>query len=215
MSVNQEIRDLLASFNTPDAIGAQIADAFERIERDHQAPGLSIGERAPEFDLPNQRGETVRLSERLAAGPVVVSFFRGAWCPVCNLQIAALNRALPKIEAEGATLLAIHPDTGNFEFEPPLAFDILRDEDQSVIRGFKLQFTIPVELQRLYVGTLDFDISRRNADGSWALPVPGTFVLDSEGVVRRRHVTADYTRRMEPEDVISALRELGAPVDFL
>lgn len=208
MSVNQEIRDLLASFNTPAAVGAQIADAFERIEQEQQTPGLEVGDRAPDFELPTAEGKRVRLSERLSRGPVVLSFFRGAWCPVCNLQIAALNRALPDIKATGASLLAIHPDSENFEPASDLDFDVLRDIDQSTIRAYKLQFTLPPELQRLYAGTLDLDLSTRTADGSWSLPTPGTFIVDRDGVVRRRHVTADFTKRMEPEDVLDALNAL-------
>lgn len=208
MSVNREIRALLASFNTPAAVGKQMADAFEKIEGEHVAPGLPLGAVAPDFELLNQGGGRVRLADRLAQGPVVIAFFRGAWCPICNLQIAALNRALPEIEGVGASLLAVHPDSVDFTPAPPLAFDVLRDAEQRVIRDFQLQFAIPPEIQRLYVGSLDFDISQRNADGSWNLPVPGTFVLDSGGVVRRRHVTADYTQRMEPEDVLAALRDM-------
>ncbi len=209
MSLNQEIRDLLASFNTPAAVGAQIADAFERIEDEQQAPGLEVGDRAPDFQLLSPVGDLVRLSERLSRGPVVLSFFRGAWCPICNLQIAALNRALPEIEAAGASLLAIHPDSENFEPTSDLGFDVLRDTDQSTIRAYRLQFTLPPELQRLYAGTLDLDLSARTVDGSWSLPTPGTFILDRDGVVRRRHVTADFTKRMEPEDVLDALNALG------
>ena len=211
MSVNQEIRDLLASYNTPAEISAQIADAFVRIDREGVAPGLAVGETAPDFELFNQHGEKVRLSDRLARGPVVLSFFRGSWCPVCNLQIAALNRALPEIEAAGASLIAVHPDSENFSPTPPLDFDALRDVDQAVIDSYRLRFTMPAKIRELYVGTLDFDISRHNADGSWSLPVPGTFVIDTNGAVRKRHVTADYTQRMEPEDVMAALRELATP----
>lgn len=204
-----EIRDLLASFNTPADVAARIAEGYEAIGLDDVAPGLAVGERAPDFTLPDGSGRPVALAERLAEGPVVVTFFRGAWCPICNLQVAAFARAIEEIRGAGGSLLAVHPDSQSFEQAGEVGFPILRDADQAVIRAYRLQFEIPPELQRLYTGTLDFDISARTADGSWRLPSPGTFVIDREGIVRRRHVTSDFTERMEPEEVVEALAAIA------
>lgn len=204
-----EIRDLLASFNTPADVAARIAEGYEAIGLDDVAPGLAVGERAPDFTLPDGSGQAVSLAERLAEGPVVVTFFRGAWCPICNLQVAAFARAIEEIRDTGGSLLAVHPDSQSFEQAGEVGFPILRDADQTVIRAYRLQFEIPPELQRLYTGTLDFDVSAHNADGSWRLPSPGTFVIDGEGIVRRRHVTSDFTERMEPEEVVEALAAIA------
>ena len=209
MGLNHEIQQLLASFNTPLPVAEKIAAMCERIERDRIAPGIETGEVAPEFALPGGSGGTVRLREHLDRGPVVVTFFRGAWCPVCNLQVAALLRALPEIREAGGVLIGVHPDTGNFAAEPlDDGFLLATDAEQSVIRDYRLQFTVPAEVRQVYLGELDFDISSHNADGSWNLPVPGTFVLDPAGRVRRRHVTADFTQRMEPEELVAALNEI-------
>jgi len=205
MSLREEIQDLLASFNTPAEVGERIADAYEEIGRSQVAPGLEVGDRAPDFVLPDAAGKDVRLADQLALGPVVVTFFRGAWCPVCNLQVAAFARALDDISAAGASIVAIHPDSQTFQQAAEVGFPILRDDDQSVIRDYRLQFEIPLDIQRLYTGTIGFDISATTADGSWHLPVPGTFILDGEGVVRQRHVTSDFTERMEPDEVVEAL----------
>ena len=211
MSLNYEIQQLLAGFNTPPPIAEQIAGMVADIEREQLAPGLELDEVAPEFALPDASGRIVRLSERLAHGPVVVTFFRGAWCAACNLQVAALLRAMPEIRAAGASLIGVHPDSQTFATEQGHDdFPLLSDADQSVIRSYRLQFTVPAAVRRIYLGEFDIDISSRNSDGSWNLPVPGTFVLDPAGRVRRRHVTADFTRRMEPEDVVAALEELHA-----
>ena len=90
-----------------------------------------------------------------------------------------------------------------------LEFTLLSDADQQVIREYRLQFLLPSEVQQIYLGVYGLDLGKQNADGSWNLPVPGTFIIDREGVIRRRHVTADFTRRMEPDDVIEALAALS------
>ena len=209
MSLNYEIQQLLASYTIPVAIAERISAMSANLERDGLAPGIDEGEVAPDFALPDESGKIVRLSEQLGRGPVVLTFFRGAWCTICNLQVAALIRAMPEIRAAGGSLIGIHPDGGPYASTPlPEGFMLLSDADQEVIRRYRLHFTLPPEVQRIYVGAFDIDISRRNLDGSWGLPVPGTFVLDPSGRVRRRHVTADFTQRMEPDDVVRALIEI-------
>jgi peroxiredoxin len=209
MKLKQEIQLLLASYNTPDEVAVVISEAMARIDANREAPGIALGEQAPDFRLSNDAGEEVWLKQRLQSGPVVVSFFRGAWCPICNLQLRALHRALLAIREAGGSVIGVHPDLARFgEAEDLPGFDIVCDPDQSVIRAYRLQFTVPEQVQQIYTSTINTDISRHNADGSWRLPVPGTFVIDQEGLVRRRHVTADFTRRMEPEEVVKALEEL-------
>ena len=209
MDLNYEIQQLLASFNTPLPIAEKIARMCDQLEQDRIAPGIEVGAAAPDFSLPDDAGGSVRLSDQLRSGPVVVTFFRGAWCPVCNLQVAALLRALPQIRSSGGVLLGIHPDIGQFRGEAlPEGFRLLTDADQAVIQSYRLQFSVPADVRRIYIGDLDLDISKQNLDGSWNLPVPGTFVLDPTGIVRRRHVTADFTQRMEPDDLVAALEEI-------
>ncbi len=207
MSLKQEIQQLLAGFNVPAHIAAKLAAAYDQAARPEIAPGVAVGEAAPDFELVDSRGRRRRLSESLETGPAIVTFFRGAWCPICNLQLAAFERALPEIRAAQAEVFAIHPDTGDLLEDPPEGLHMLTDPDQAVIRAYRLQFTLPREAQEIYLNFIDLDISRRNADGSWSLPVPGTFVIGREGLVRRRHVSADYTQRMEPDEVIEVLRE--------
>ena len=214
MNLREEISELLASYNVPAEVARRIVLNFRQIEREQIAPGIPEGARAPDFELRNSRRERVRLYERLERGPAVVTFFRGAWCPICNLQVAALARALPQIRAAGGCLIGVHPDAGPLLEDPPEGFDLCSDPGQQVISQWRVQFTIPPALQKYYFGSLDTDISRYNIDGSWRLPVPATFIIDRDGIVRRRHVTADFTKRIEPEDVAAALEEMagGAPV---
>ncbi len=210
MSLNEEIRQLLHSYSLPAEAGRQMSEAMARLDANRVAPGLEVGEKAPDFRLPDIAGQGVSFEERLSQGPAVLTFYRGAWCPVCNLQLLALQRALPGIRSLGASVIAIAPD----DSEPTpdnsrLDFDLLIDADQSVIRAYRLHYLVPDEVRWIYTGVFDTDVSRFNADGSWNLPVPGTFVVDRDGIVRNRHVTADYLRRMEPDDVVAALKALG------
>ncbi len=210
MKLNEEIQQLLRSFSLPAEVSRKIGDAMARLDANRIAPGLEIGEKAANFELPDMAGREVSLEERLNQGPVVLTFYRGAWCPVCNLQLLALQRALRDIRLLGASLIAVSPDDSEpTPQDTQLEFDVLTDKDQGVIREYKLQYRVPPELHQIYTGVFDIDVSSYNADGSWNLPVPGTFVIDRAGIIRNRHVTADYLKRMEPEDVIAALKDLN------
>ena len=209
MNLNEEIQRVLAGLAIPENVSNAITAAMEKIEQNKTAPGLAVGARAPEIRLRDAYGKQVSLNERLTAGPVVLTFFRGDWCPVCNLQLRALQRALPDIRAAGASLLAVTPQSMTYVLslaeKAELDFDLLSDIDQQAIRDYRLQFTMPAEMQEIYLGVFALDLGEQNADGSWNLPVPGTFIIDQQGFIRTHHVTADFTRRMEPDDVIAAL----------
>lgn len=212
MNLNEEIRHVLTGLAIPEPINRTIAKAMEEVERNRIAPGLAVGDSAPDFTLPNPYNEEVNLHQKLAQGPVVLTFFRGDWCPVCNLQLRALQRALPDIREAGASLIAVTPQslahTLSLKEKADLDFDVLSDVDQSVIRAYRVQFALPNTVKDIYLGVYSLDLGKQNADGSWNLPVPGTFIIDRRGVIRKRHVTADFTRRMEPDDVVEALRPL-------
>lgn len=210
MSLKSEIQQLLAGFSVPEDVARLIADSHQELEGSGVAQGIPVGEPAPDFELADSTGRLVRLSDQLGRGPVVISFFRGTWCPVCNLQLAAFQRAMPQIRALGAEILAIHPDSEQLVEDPPNGFRILADGPQQVTRDYKLQFTLSAEIQRVYPLVFGVDISKRNANGSWSLPVPGTFVVGQDGIVKRQHVRADFSLRMEPSEVIEALTTLRA-----
>ena len=213
MKLNEEIQHVLAGYAIPEPALNRIAAAMEQVDKNKIAPGLDLGARAPQIRLPDIYDKEVSLNVQLAAGPVVLTFFRGDWCPICNLQLRALQRALPDIRAAGASLLAVTPQsmthTLSLAEKAELEFTLLSDADQQVIREYRLQFLLPSEVQQIYLGVYGLDLGKQNADGSWNLPVPGTFIIDQKGVIRRRHVTADFTHRMEPDDVIEALAALS------
>lgn len=174
---------------------------------------LGVGDSVPDFNLPNAKGESVRFSDLLANGPVVVSFYRGGWCPYCNLELRALQEKLSEIEDLGATLLAISPEQPDNSLSTAeknsVSFDILSDEGNKVARQFGLVFELPMALRPLYE-KFGIDLPASNGDESFTLPVPATYVIGQDRGVVACYVEMDYSTRMDPESVLTALRAKAA-----
>jgi peroxiredoxin len=208
------LRDQLAGISAaiPEAIGSRIDAGVREIEAAGVTTGLAVGDRAPGFTLPDALERPVSLADLLAEGPVVAVFYRGEWCPYCNLQLHALQAALPTIRELGASLVAISPQAADHSLslteKHKLAFPVLSDLDQHVIQAYKVQFTVAGDLEDLLVNVFQNDPADQNADRSRSLPVPAVFVIDQEGVVQAAFVSADWRVRAEPADIISALRTL-------
>lgn len=196
----------------PSEISTRIEIGVAELVTSKAAPGLAVGTPAPDFSLPDAHGVTVSLSELLSEGPVVVAFYRGDWCPFCNLQLRALQDSLDEITAAGASLVAISaqsPDhAGSLIDEHSLAFPVLSDLDQSTAEAYKVRFDLSGELEELQVNVFQNDPATHNADGRRSLPVASTFIVDRSGVVRFSSVEADWRRRVEPDDVVAALNAL-------
>ncbi|MGH9260933.1 MAG: peroxiredoxin-like family protein [Acidimicrobiales bacterium] len=189
---------------------ALVARMIERLRSEGLTPGIEVGDRAPSFGLADAYGEKVTLDDRLAVGPVVLSFYRGAWCPICNTELTGLQEALGPIKQLGASLLAVSPQAPDASQalvqRLGLGYDVLSDFDQAVIRAYRLQFELPPELRAAY-RQMGMALDEHNADRSWNLPVPATFVLDRDGTVRARHVDPNYRDRMTVEAILSALAD--------
>lgn len=174
---------------------------------------LGVGDSVPDFELPNAKGESVRFSDLLANGPVVVSFYRGGWCPYCNLELRALQEKLPEIEDLGASLLAISPEQPDNSLSTAeknsVSFDILSDAGNEVARQFGLVFELPMVLRPLYE-TFGIDLLASNGDESFTLPVPATYVVGQDRSILGCYVEMDYSMRMEPEAVLASLRAKAA-----
>ena len=153
----------------------------------------------------------MRLSDRLATGPVVISFYRGAWCPFCTLEIQALGESVKAIEDIGASLLAISPQSLEAACKTAedngIPFDLLSDERNDVAREFGIVFHLQDEIQSIYK-EFGLDLALVNGDDSFDLPVPATYILDGDGTIRLAFVDPDYTRRLDPSEIINTLREL-------
>ena len=175
-------------------------------------PGIKVGEQAPNFTLTNAYGKKVSLSESLKEGPVVLVFYRGAWCPFCNMHLHMLQQSTPLFQQYGARLIAITPQTPDKSAEQikkdGLPFEVLSDLDSSVMKAYRLYFDLDEELVKVY-RKHGLDIEAFNGLGRNVLPVPGTFVISKEGDVVAMHADPDYTQRMEPQAIIEALQKLS------
>ena len=175
---------------------------------------LKVGNRAPEFMLRNAKGEIVDIGALRKKGPVIVTFYRGGWCPYCNLELKAFQEILPEIKAAGASLVAISPekpdDTLSTAEKNALAFEVLSDVGQKVGRAFGLVYQFTEELRSAYRG-FGRDIPAHNGTpGEWALPVSATYVIDRNGTIIYAYTDVDYRDRADPRDVIDFLTRKAA-----
>ena len=172
---------------------------------------IKAGTQAPDFTLLDARGTTVKLSHLLEQGPVVMTFYRGQWCPYCHMMLRAYQQALPQLQAGGATLLAISPQTPYHSRalaeKLELTFAVLSDMGNQMARQFGLVFTLDEAVRGAYkqVGA---DLPRFNGTDSWELPMAGTFLVDQSGIVRLAFVDPDFTRRLDPSVIFARLEEL-------
>ncbi len=172
---------------------------------------LKEGAQAPDFTLPDALGKVVTLSHLLKQGPVVITFYRGEWCPYCNLELRAYQQALPQMQALGASLVAISPQTPDHSLstveKDELTFAVLSDVGNQVARQFGLVFTID-EVVRGAHKQVGANLPEFNGNDSWELPMAGTFLVDQSGVARLAFVNPDFTRRLDPSVIIARLKEL-------
>jgi peroxiredoxin len=176
------------------------------------AKALKAGAKAPEFSLPDPQGRIDRLTDLLQEGPVVVTFYRGSWCPFCNLQLRAYQKALPEIEKLGATLVAISPQTPDHSLtiveKAELTFPVLTDQGNHVGRQYGLVYHLSEALQSAQKA-FGSDITQFNGDSSWELPMPGLFVIDQTGVIRFASADPNWMNRVEPSVILQQLKALA------
>ena len=170
-----------------------------------------VGDKAPAFALPNAAGEDVALAELLNDGPVIVVFYRGAWCPYCNLTLAAWQDELETIQSLGGQLVAISPQLPDYSLtsqeKNDLAFPVLSDVGNTVADAFGITTQVTPEIIKLWEGRIDLEA--HNGDASAKLPLPATYLISPDGTIRLAHAHEDYRVRAEPSDVIAELRELS------
>jgi peroxiredoxin len=216
MSLQQQLAEYLAGWRerVPLERQAIIERHIEQLRGVIARTMLKVGARAPAFALPSATGAMVDLGTLLKNGPVVVTFYRGGWCPYCNLELKAFQDVLPEIKAAAAALVAISPekpdDTLSTAEKNALAFDVLSDVGQKVGRAFGIVYDFTDELRGAYQG-LGRDIPALNGTpGEWALPVPATYIVDRDGTIIYAHANVDYRDRGDPRDVLAVLAKKAA-----
>jgi peroxiredoxin len=173
-----------------------------------------VGDQAPTIILPDVHGKTFDIATLLAKGPVVVTFYRGGWCPYCNLELKAYQAALPRIAAAGASLVAISPekpdDTVSTAEKNALTFPVLSDVGQSVGKAFGIVYAFTDELRSAYHG-FNLDIPTKNGTpDDWSLPLSATYVIGADGVILFADIGLDYRRRTDPLEVLNILERRAA-----
>ncbi|MEL7002254.1 MAG: peroxiredoxin-like family protein [Bacteroidota bacterium] len=171
---------------------------------------IKVGDKAPDFELKNSTGETVKLSDYTEQGLVVLTWYRGGWCPYCNLTLKALQNLLPEFKANGANLLALTPELPdnslNTTEKNNLQFEVLTDLNLDVARQYNLVFKLGQPVSDIY--KKHFDLVEYNGNDSDELPVAATYVIDQEGVVQYAFFSPDYRERAEPGEILEAVKKL-------
>jgi peroxiredoxin/uncharacterized protein YciI len=199
-----------------------IVDMMNRAKNELIASGaagraLKNGDRAPEFALEDVEGQEVSSRELLAKGPLVVTFYRGFWCPYCNMDLQALQESLPAIEERGAQLVAISPQTTangrKAQRQNKVTFPILSDPANVVAARFGLRFKLPDYLTKLYLDGFKVDLSHINGEPSWTLPMPARYVIDTDGVIAYAEVSPDHTYRPDPAELLPVILGMDRGVE--
>ena len=217
MTLQEKLDAFKADFKAgkpPYNVPPEIHPIMERATRELIASGLAqralkAGDKAPDFTLPDPNGRAVSSAALLADGPLIVSFYRGVWCPNYNLDLQSIQEALSKLRKFGANVVAVSPQTSSnsrkSERTNALEFPILSDAHNNVAAAFGLRFTLPHYLVDLYK-QLKNDLPAFNGDDSWTLPMPARYVIARDGTIVYAEVNPDYTLRPEPSDMIPSLQ---------
>ena len=208
---------LRAEFETKLA-PPSVVEALHRSTKELIASGiaeraLKAGDVAPNFNLPDADGTSVSSNDLLARGPLVVTFYRGVWCPYCNFDLQALEAARPEIEARGASFVAISQQTASnsrkSQRQNALGFPILSDKGGRIAAQFGVRWTAPEYLRKIH-RQLGADLTQFNGEDSRTLPMPARYVIGQDGAIAYAEINPDYTRRPEPPDLFPVLDRLHA-----
>lgn len=219
MSLQDRLDALKADFEsgkfplvpTKDMLATMHRSTAELIASGQADRALKAGDKAPSFTLDDPDGKPVDSDALLVKGPLVISFYRGVWCPYCNLELQALQEVLPEVTARGASLVAISPQTApnsrKSQRQNKLDFPILNDTKSEIAHAFGIRFALNDELVALYKG-FGNDLPVLNADPSWVLPMPARYVIGTDGLIAYAEVNPDYTRRPDPSALLPVLDRL-------
>ncbi len=187
----------------------------ELIDSGQAERALKAGDNVPDFVLTDSDRNEVALKDLLAKGPVVLTFYRGVWCPYCNIELKALEAVAEDILARGATLVAISmqgaADSRKSQKDNELSFPILTDKNGELAAKFGIRWTLQDYVIPVHDG-FGVHLPRIHGDGQWNLPMPARYVVDTDGSIAYAEVNPDYTRRPEPADLFPVLDNLAASV---
>ena len=204
-----ERKALIAKYVPPETLSIHARVVTELRQSRISERALSVGQKAPCFELKDHNGRAVSSADLLAKGHLVICFFRGRWCPFCVGQLEAMNMVVGQFQDAGASLVAISPQTVQQSFlmadQHRLRFPLLSDGANQVARAFGLVYRVPEEQQSIYRRAF-INLPFANGDESWELPVPATYLIRPDGSIRYASVNPDYSERPEPSEILTHLR---------
>lgn len=172
-----------------------------------KAEGLTAGNIAPDFTLPNAFGNEVTLSELVKSGIVIIKFYRGEWCPICNLDLREMQNYIPQFNKYSAAVVAISPQKPDDALtaikKNDLGFEVLSDVTQKVIKSYNLQFDPGEDYHKRR------DLRLLNGNGLKTLPVPATFIVNTKRIIEAVHIEANYTQRMGAVEILKVLEDIS------
>lgn len=217
MTLQEKLNGFKAQFvkqAPPGAVEAFAKSTQDLIDRGVAENALKAGAAAPDFALTDSDGNEVVLRELLAKGPVVLTFYRGVWCPYCNIDLQAIEEVADEIRARGATLVAISmqgaADSRKSQRDNKLSFPILTDNAGELAEKFGIRWTLQdyaIKFHKMF----KVELPVIHGDGEWNLPMPARYVIDTDGTIAYAEVNPDYTQRPEPNDLFPVLDQLSGP----
>ncbi|MEM6278213.1 MAG: peroxiredoxin-like family protein [Verrucomicrobiota bacterium] len=189
----EEVQRIFAA-KTQEIIGSKLPDTC-----------LSTGDDAPDFAVTNTAGESIRLREKLERGPAILSFYRGTWCPYCNIEFAALLDQLPEFRSRKAAVLALSPQVKERREDVVMVgFEDLCDRGNEVAHSYGLVYPLGEEIAKIYQG-FGIHLESLNGDASLELPLPATYIVDREAKIRYAYTSGDISERAEPSELVDVL----------
>lgn len=213
MTLQQKLDELTQQFGDkiPDeakAIMKEVNNALKAELSERKLP--KVGDKLPAFSLQNQNGETVTLESLLQDGPLIVSFFRGVWCPYCNIEVKALESYVQEFNNAGANIVVISPQVQKSAKKSvevnETSFDVLSDLGNAYANELDIAFTLPEALKNLYKG-FGISLPDYNGNESWSLPMPARIVVAQDGTIIAIDVNPDYTQRPDPGETLTVLKQ--------
>lgn len=180
--------------------------------RVNELSGLKVGAEAPVFEALNQHAESFSLKTALEKGPVVLIFYRGFWCPVCNKHLAHIQEGLQTIQESGATVVAVSPEKPEYlekmADKSGASFQLLYDEDYKISDAFGVTFKPEKKELLVYNTMLGANLKETHSDDTERLPIPATYIIGTDGVIQWRQFDPDYKNRSKVDEILAALNDI-------
>ena len=217
MTLQEKLDAFKVDFETnqapPEAVEAFHRSTRELIDQRLADRALQVGDVAPEFTLLDSDGNQVSSKELLAQGPLVLTFYRGNWCPYCNLELQALEEAVGDIRSRGASLVAVSQQSQKnsrvSQRQNNLSFPIVTDKNGDIVEKFGLRWSLQPYLTEVFK-MFKVDLPIIHEDDKWTLPMPARYVIDQDGSIVYAEVNPDYTQRPEPSDLFPVLDKIAS-----